>query len=99
VVVAYTAAAERVNAQRSFFERLGLVGGADPQAQLVLANGRFTEGDLRGAVEAISEADRIVTAAQTGGIVRLVSLVLVVLIVVALAVILFRRRASYTGGP
>jgi len=97
VVTAYVAAAERVNAERSFIERLGLVGGADPQGQLVLANGRFTDGDLRGAVDAIGEADRIVSAAGTGGIVRLVSLVLVVLILVGLAVILFRRRASYTG--
>jgi hypothetical protein len=99
VVVAYVSAAERVNAERSFLERLGLVGGADPQDQLDLAYGRFTEGDLRGAVDAIGEADRIVATAQTGGIVRLVSLVLFVLILIGLAVILFRRRASYTGGP
>lgn len=99
VVDAYVAAAERVNAGRTFIERLGLVGGADPHAQLVVANGRFAEGDLRGAVEAIDEADRIVAAAETSGLVRLVSLVLVMLILVALAVILFRRRASYTGAP
>ena len=99
VVTAYAAAAERVNAERSFIERLGLVGGRDPQAQLVLANGHFTDGDLRGAVEAINEADRIVAAAQTGGLVRLVSLVLVLLIAAGLAVILFRRRASYTARP
>ena len=99
VVTAYVATAERVNAERTFIERLGLVGGADPQAQLVLANGRFAEGDLNGALDAIGEAERIVDAADTGGIVRLTSLVLVVLILVALAVILFRRRATYTGRP
>jgi hypothetical protein len=99
VVTAYVAAAERVNAERSFIERLGLVGGADPGAQLVVANGRFTDGDLSGASDAIGEAERIVEAAGTGGIVRITSLVLVVLILVALAVILFRRRASYTGRP
>ena len=99
VVTAYAATAESVNAERSFIERLGLVGGSDPQAQLVLANGHFTDGDLRGAVDAINVADQIVGAAQTGGIVRLVSLVLVVLILVGLAVILFRRRASYSGRP
>jgi len=99
VVTAYAATAERVNAERSFIERLGLVGGPDPQAQLVLANGHFTDGDFRGAVDAITGADQIVAAAQTGGIVRLVSLVLVVLILVGLAVILFRRRASYTARP
>ena len=99
VVTAYVATAERVNAERSFIERLGLVGGADPGAQLVLANGRFTDGDLNGALDAIGEAGRIVEAAGTGGIVRIASLVLVVLILVALAVILFRRRATYTGRP
>jgi len=99
VVTAYTATAERVNAERSFIERLGLVGGPEPQAQLVLANGRFTDGDMRGAVDAINAADQIVAGAQTGGMVRLVSLALVVLILVGLAVILFRRRASYTARP
>jgi len=99
VVTAYVDTAERVNAERSFIQRLGLVGGSDPQAQLVLANGRFTDGDLNGAIDAIAEAERIVSAAETGGIVRLASLVLVVVILVALAVILFRRRASYTGRP
>lgn len=99
VVTAYAATAERVNAERSFIERLGLVGGPEPQTQLVLANGRFTDGDMLGAVDAINAADQIVAAAQTGGMVRLVSLVLVVLILVGLAVILFRRRASYTARP
>jgi hypothetical protein len=96
VVRAYSNAAERVNGERSFIERLGLVGGPDPAAQLALANGRFTDGDLRGAVEAVAEAERIVTSAEAGGIVRLVSLLLVVLILIGLAVVLFRRRA-YTS--
>ena len=96
VVDAYTAAGERVNAQRSLIERLGLVGGPDPDAQLVLANGRFAEGDLRGSVEAIVEANRIVELAATSGIVRIVSLLLVVVLAAVLAIILFRRRA-YTA--
>lgn len=99
VVEAYAATADDLNAERSFIERTGLIGGPDPQSELNLASGRFADGDLRGAVEAISEAQRILAAAETGGIVRLVSLGLLVLLLVAAAVILFRRRASYTAGP
>ena len=98
VVVAYTAAAERVNAERSLIERLGLVGGPDPEAQLAMANGRFTAGDLSGSLEAIAEAERIVDLASTAGLVRIVSLLLVVLIAAAVVVVLFRRRA-YTARP
>lgn len=100
VVTAYATTAERVTAERSFIERLGLVGGPDPQAQLVLANGHFTDGNLGAAKDATNEADQIIAAAETGGIVRIVSLVLVVLLLVGLAVIIFRRRASsYTARP
>jgi hypothetical protein len=98
VVVAYTAAAQRVNAERTLIERLGLVGGPDPEAQLTMANGRFTAGDLRGSQEAIAEAERIVDLASTAGLVRIVSLLLVVLIAAAVVVVLFRRRA-YTARP
>lgn len=97
VVEEYAAAAERVNAERSFVERIGLIGGADPQAELNMASGRFADGDLRGAFESISEAQRIVASAETGGVVRLVSLGLLLAFLVGLAVVLFRRRASYTA--
>jgi hypothetical protein len=97
IVDAYVAAAARVNAERSFLERLGLVGGPDPEAQLAMANGRFTDGDLRESGAAIAEAERIIDVAPTAGIVRIVSLLLVVGIAAALAVVLFRRRA-YTAG-
>ena len=70
-----------------------------PAQRLQLANGRFADGDLRGAVEAITEAQRILAGAETGGIIRLVSAILVVLILVAAAVLFFRRRASYTARP
>jgi hypothetical protein len=99
VVDAYARAAERVNGERTFLERLGLVGGPDPALHLALANGRFTDGDLTGAVESVEEAERVVEAAEAGGIVRLVSLLLVVLILIGLAIILFRRRAAYTREP
>jgi len=48
---------------------------------------------------AIAEAQRIVTSAETAGIVRLASLGLLVVLLVGLAIFLFRRRASYTPSP
>ena len=99
VVDAYTAAATEVNGERSFVERIGLIGGPDATVQLNLANGRFADGDLRGSIEAVTEAQRIVASAETGGIVRIASAILVVLLVLALAVLLVRRRTSYTAQP
>ncbi len=97
VVAAYAAAADEVNAERPFLARIGLIGSSDPADQLNMANGRFAEGDLRGAIDAISEAQRISASAETGGIVRIISAVLVIVLVLALAVLLVRRRASYTA--
>ena len=97
VVDEYQTAADRVNGERSFIERIGLVGGPNPEAQLALASGRFGDGDLRGALDAIAEAGRIIGAAETGGFVRLASVVVLALVLVVAAVILFRRRASYTA--
>lgn len=99
VVDEYAATADNVNAERSFLQRIGLIGGSDPQNELNLASGRFADGDLRGAFEAITEAQRIMTSAETGGIVRLASLGLLVILLVGLAVVMFRRRASYTRSP
>ena len=67
VVDAYVAAAERVNAERSLIERLGLVGGPDPDKQLTMANGQFTDGDLSGSLASIAEAERIVDQAADRG--------------------------------
>lgn len=97
VVAAYVATAADVNASRTLLERLGLIGGPDPAQQLALANGRFADGDLRGAGEAISDAQRILSSAEAGGLIRAVSAGLVVLLLAGLAVVLFRRRAAYTG--
>ena len=99
VVDAYVAAAERVNQPRTLFERLGLIGSSDPGAEMALAQGRFTDGDLPGALDAVAEAQQIVAAAATGGVVRIISLVLVVAALAAVALIVFRRRASYTAAP
>ena len=99
VVRAYVAAADEVNAPRSLFERLGLIGSADPAAQLAMAQGRFTDGDLSGSVAAITDAERLMAGAETGGIVRIISLVLLVAALAIAALIVFRRRASYTAAP
>lgn len=98
VLQAYVAGAEQVNRPRSFVERIGLLGGPDPSRQLALASGRFAEGDLRGSVDALTEADRMLSAAETSGMVRLASVALVILLVLGLAVFLVRRRPSYTAG-
>jgi hypothetical protein len=99
VVDAYAETAADVNGERTFIERVGLVGGTDPAAELALANGRFADGDIAGSVEAIAEAQRIVASAQTGGIVRVASAALIAIILLVLAALLYRRRASYTAAP
>lgn len=99
VVDVYRDTADQVNAPRSFLERVGLLGGSDPATQLAKANGQFTDGDLQGAVDSIAEAQRILAASEGSGIVRLVSAALLVAILLAVAVILFRRRSSYTAAP
>jgi len=97
VVDAYAAAADRVNTPRSLLARLGLVGGADPSVQLGLAHGRFADGDLPGALDSIGQAVRVLDSAETTGLVRVVSLVLVIIGLAAVAVTVFRRRAAYTA--
>jgi hypothetical protein len=96
VARAYVDAAERVNAPRTFLERIGLIGSADPEAQLAVANGRFAEGELRAAANAIAEVERIVDAAAGSGLVRLASLAVVLVLAIVLTVVAFRRRA-YTA--
>jgi hypothetical protein len=97
VVDAYAAASDRIGAPRSFLARLGLVGGADPSTQLGLANGRFADGDLRGALASVEQAVRIMDGAETTGAVRVVSLALIVIALAVIALAVFRRRASYTA--
>ena len=98
VVEAYAEAAAEVNAERSLVERIGLLGGESPSRELARAHGHVAAGELREAVESIAEARRVLSAAETSGIVRLVSAVLVVVLLLGVAVTLFRRRTSYTSG-
>ena len=44
-------------------------------------------------------AQAIVASAESGGLIRILSVLLVVVILGAGAVVLMRRRASYTAGP
>ena len=97
VVETYSATAAQVTRERTFLERVGHIGGPDPAVELGVANGRFADGDLRGALDATNEAARIVAAAETGGIVRIASVLLVALLVLVVAVVLVRRRSSYTA--
>jgi hypothetical protein len=99
VVDAYAAAAARVNQPRSVLARLGLVGGADPAAELDRASGLFADGDLRGATVSIEQALRLADTAETSGLVRVASLALLLIGMAAIAVVVFRRRAAYTAAP
>lgn len=99
VVDAYAAAADRVNQPRSFLARLGLVGGADPAAELDRASGLFADGDLRGAVASIEQAQRLADTAETSGLARVAILGLLLVGMAVVAVVVFRRRASYTAAP
>lgn len=97
VAESYADTADDVNAERSLVERIGLAGGADPSRQLRLANGRFAEGDLSGSVAALREVQQQLASAEAAGIARLASAVLILVVLLAFAVLLFRRRASYTA--
>lgn len=97
VAESYVATAQAVNAERSFIERVGLIGGPDPAQQVRLANGRFADGDLRGSLDAIREAQQLLASAEAAGVARLASAVLILVVLLVVAVLLFRRRASYTA--
>lgn len=99
IVGEYVDTAAGVNRERSFLERVGLLGGPDPATELQLAHGRFADGDLLGAHAALGEAQRMVLAAETAGIVRIASALFVAVLVLVLAVVLVRRRTSYTARP
>ncbi len=99
VADSYIATADAVNAERSLVERIGLIGGPDPAQQIRLANGRFAEGDLRGSVDAIGEAQRLLASAEAAGIARLASAALILVVLLVTAAVLFRRRASSTARP
>ncbi|MCA1587735.1 MAG: hypothetical protein LC744_03460, partial [Chloroflexi bacterium] len=99
VAESYIATAEAVNAERSLVERIGLIGSPDPAQQIRVANGRFADGDLRGSLDAIREAQQLLASAEPAGVARLASAGLIAIVLLVFAAILFRRRASYTSRP
>jgi hypothetical protein len=94
VVSAYGAALDDSVAERGIVERIGLLGGPDPAVILQRANGTFAEGDLDTALSESNQAQALLDGAQTAGIVRLLSAALVLLVGLAAAVWLLRRRQT-----
>jgi hypothetical protein len=94
VVTAYGAALDDSVAERGIVERIGLLGGPDPAVILQRANGTFAEGDLDTALSESHQAQALLDGAQTAGIVRLLSAALVLLVGLAAAVWLVRRRQT-----
>lgn len=92
VTAAYVTTLDASNSGRTLLARLGLLGGPDPAAQLTVANGRFADGDLRGASEAITEAQRLLDDAEATGVLRLLSVIAVAALLLGLAAVLVRRR-------
>lgn len=94
VVDDYQGVLDRSTASRSFIERIGLLGGTSPDELLAEAHGRFAEGDLRGAADATSQARVRIDSAQTSGLLRLASAVLIVLVALGVVAYLLRRRRT-----
>jgi hypothetical protein len=94
VVDAYTASLSAANGPRSLLERIGLLGGPTPEAQLSSANRMFADGDLVESAAAIADADRLGATAEMSGALRLASLAIAVFVALALIVLLLRRRRS-----
>ncbi|HET7686110.1 MAG TPA: hypothetical protein VFM19_06905 [Candidatus Limnocylindria bacterium] len=94
VVGAYQAALDASVAERGLIERIGLLAGPDPAAILQRANGAFAEGDLETALEEAQRAQALLDGAQTAGMVRLLSAGVVLLVGLAAAIWLIRRRRT-----
>jgi hypothetical protein len=94
VVEAYRAALLASVDERGILERIGLLGGPEPDQLLRDANGLFAEGDLRGAADAIDEARLALEQAGTQGLVRVGAAVVIIGALAALAWALARRSRS-----
>jgi hypothetical protein len=81
-------------------ERIGLLGGPEPDELLRRANGLFGEGDLRAAASAVDEARARLDRAGMEGLVRIGAAALAVVALLLLAWALFRRsRPRPLGEP
>jgi hypothetical protein len=109
IVDAYQSTLEASAAERGILARIGLLGGAEPDALLRDANALFGEGDLRAAADAIDDASLRLEHAETQGLVRIGAAVVVIAALVVLAWALTRRNrtrplgeragSDYTAAP
>lgn len=109
IVHAYRNALEASAAERGVLDRIGLLGGAEPDALLRDANGLFAEGDLRAAADAIDDATLRLEHAGTQGLVRIGAAVVVIVALTVLAWAILRRSryrplgeragSDYTAAP
>ncbi len=104
VVDAYSQALGAAAAERDLLERIGLVGGVDPDELLRRSNTLFAEGDLRGAADATDEVRAQLASARTQGIVRVAAALALAVVLLGAALALVRRRrpreaADYTAAP
>ena len=97
VVEAYQAALDASVEERGIVTRIGLVGDPDPSSVLVRAHGAFAQGDLETALAETQHAQALLDGAQTAGIVRLLSAGLLLLVGLATAIWLIRRRTAAAG--
>ncbi len=101
LVDAYAALQERAAAPRGPLDAVGLVLADDPKALLASAAGKFGDGDLRAAAEALDRLELTLNRAPADGAVRLAGLtVVLVLLGIGTGVALRSRSGShYTAGP
>ena len=101
VVAAYVSVLREQEADPSFFERVGRLGSRDPSLLLADARTQFSQGDLAGAAASVEAARATLASAEADGIVRLASVAAVLLVLVAVAITLIRRRrgSGYTAAP
>jgi hypothetical protein len=92
VVEEYQLALEAASAERSLLARVGLLGGEDPQEGLASANRLFAAGELHDATHAVAEVRTRLATAEAMGLVRLLAALAVVLVLLAGAAVLLKRR-------
>jgi hypothetical protein len=92
VLAAYEAGQERAATDRSLLEEVGLLGGTAPEAMLAEAGSLFADGDLVGAADLSAGATDRLDRAATDGVVRILSVIVLVGVLVLVGVRQARRR-------